>query len=137
MVLLMLAALVRASTAGTPPDVWICDNQIEVWCVADGCDVRDQDETTPLSVTADRAGALSVCAYSGCWDASAAVAASAGRILWTAEDAPFSSPSSGASGTDLTVLIVEKEGVGFVRAGGLATPLLCQRRAPSLDSTRR
>ena len=130
--ILIAALLARASTAGTPVDAWACDNQIEVWCVADGCDVKDQDETTPMSIVADRTGALSVCAYSGCWEAQANVADFAGRLVWTAENASFSSVPGGSFAADLTLLIMESDGVGFVRAGGFATPLLCQRRAPGL-----
>jgi hypothetical protein len=29
--------------------------------------------------------------------------------------------------SDVTLLIFQSDGVGFVRAGGLATPLLCER----------
>ena len=126
-----LAAMMSASPAEIPPDAWSCDNQIEVWCTGDGCAAAKQDETTPLDIWASRDGRFAVCAYTGCWEGTTELAEARGRLLWAADDVPFSTSENGARG-DVTLVIVEKEGVGFVRAGGIATPLLCTRAAPDL-----
>ncbi len=121
-----LAALLGATREGAPPDAWRCRNQVEVWCAADGCAAANPDEFTPIDVSAKADGELSICAYTGCWTGKAKVARADGRWLWAGDGFPFSSSAEGEK-TDVTLVIVAKDGVGFVRAGGLATPVLCAR----------
>ena len=123
---IVLAAILGASREGAPPDAWRCRNQVEVWCAADGCAATNPDEFTPMDVTAKADGDLSVCAYSGCWTGKAKVARAGGRWLWAGDGFSFSSSAEGEK-TDVTLVIVARDGVGFVRAGGLATPVLCTR----------
>lgn len=134
MLLIALAALLRASPSELPADGWNCRNQLEVWCAADGCAAAPPNEFTPMDINASaghmgRKGRLEVCAYSGCWTARATAVRASGRLLWAADAAPFSTRPDDAMTADVTLLIVEKDGVGFVRVGGLATPLLCVRAA--------
>lgn len=128
----MIAATLLLLAAGAPAEIWRCRNQVEVWCAADGCAAAPEAETTPMDVTADPEGPVSVCAYTGCWEGADPPVQRAGRVLWTLDGAAFSSQPNGA-GVEITLLIIEKEGVGFVRAGGLATPLLCERAARVSD----
>jgi hypothetical protein len=123
----MLAALMfGASKSEIPPESWNRRNQIEVWCAADGCASTAPDAFTPMDIWAAANGDLSVCAYSGCWRGRAAASAADGRLLWSGDALQFESAVEGAAG-DVTLLILVKDGVGFVRAGGLATPVLCAR----------
>lgn len=134
MFMLLVAALLSSSKSEIPADSWICANDIEVWCAVDGCAAKAADETTPMAISASRSGEFAVCAYTGCWEGKTVLAETSGRLLWAADDLPFSTQPDGF-GADVSLLIVEKEGVGFVRVGAIASPLLCQRRAPdgSLD----
>ena len=134
---LLFAALLTASKSEIPPDIWDCANDVEVWCTVDGCAAQPEGEMTPMSITASRDGAFSVCAYTGCWEGKADLINQAGRLLWSGDKAPFSTKPEGGFEADITLLIIEKEGVGFVRAGGIASPLLCTRRALSVTSTDR
>jgi len=77
-------------------------------------------------VHVEAGGRFSVCAYSGCWEGKARVHRQDGRLLLTAEGVPFSS-GDGQTATDITLLIIPGDDTGFVRAGGLATPLTCRR----------
>ena len=121
-----------ASKSGTPAPVpaeeieWECTNQVEVWCDEEGCSARPDGEFTPMSITATEDGALEVCAYTGCWQGGGVMVEQSSRLLWTASKAPFSS-SPEQEGVDLTLLIDRHDGVGFVRAGGIATPLQCNQ----------
>ena len=133
MLMLVLAALLSSSKSEIPPDVWDCANDVEVWCSVDGCAAQPEGESTPMSITARRDGAFSVCAYTGCWEAETTVAESNGRLLWAADSAAFSTNPDGFF-ADITLLIIEKDGVGFVRAGGIASPLLCTRRPVDAES---
>jgi hypothetical protein len=123
----MIAALMfRASLSEVPAESWNCRNQIEVWCAADGCAATPADESTPMDIWASAAGEISACAYSGCWEGKAATMAADGRLLWIGDSLPFVSAVEGAAG-DVTLLILAADGVGFIRAGGIATPVLCRR----------
>jgi len=130
MIELAAALLLGASRAEIPPESWNCRNQIEVWCAADGCAATPPDESTPMDIWAslgeEGSGTISACAYSGCWEGRAAVSAASGRLLWIGDNLPFASALEGAAG-DVTLLILASDGVGFVRAGGIATPVLCHR----------
>lgn len=126
MIEILAALMLGASRKEVPPEAWSCRNQIEVWCAADGCAATPPGEFTPIDVFATAAGELSVCAYSGCWQGAATLGGAAGRLLWIGENLPFVSAIEGAAG-DVTLLILAEDGVGFVRAGGLATPVLCAR----------
>lgn len=120
------ALMLAASRDEVPPESWNCRNQVEVWCAADGCAATPPGESTPMDIWASADGPISVCAYSGCWEGKAAASASAGRLVWIGDDLPFKSAVEGASG-DVTLLILAGDGVGFVRVGGIATPVLCAR----------
>lgn len=123
---LLVLAFLGATREGMPADAWSCRNQVEVWCAADGCAATNSDEFTPMDITASANGDLSVCAYTGCWSGKARVARAEGRWLWAGDGLPFSTSADGAT-ADVTLVIVARDGVGFVRAGGLATPVLCTR----------
>lgn len=119
------AAALVFGASGTLPESWNCRNQIEVWCAADGCRVTPADAFTPLDIWASEDGDLSVCAYSGCWSGRASPSRRAGRLTWSSDELPHSSTDGAAE--EVTLLILAKDGVGFVRARGLATPVLCAR----------
>lgn len=129
MIALLLAALLSASKSEIPPDIWRCANNLEVWCTVDSCAAKDEDETTPMDVWLSADGRFSICAYTGCWEGDGVVTNTAGRSLWVADDIEFSSGSGGFS-ADVSVLMIEREGVGFVRVGAIATPMLCRRARP-------
>ena len=50
-----------------------------------------------------------------------------GRLVWAADGVPFS--TNEAATADISLMIVARDGVGFVRVGAIASPLLCRRRA--------
>ena len=122
------SAIVAGTTASIPPDRWRCANQVEVWCTVDSCSAKRESETTPMGVEAFADGRFSVCAYTGCWEGKATMRAADGRVFWAANDVAFS--SNDAASADVSIFIVQKEGVGFVRVGALATPMLCRSAGP-------
>jgi hypothetical protein len=128
---LLLAAFLSASKSEVPPDRWVCANDIEVWCTVDSCAAKPESATTPMAISARRDGRFSVCAYTGCWEGTRAPANVGGRLVWAADAVPFS--TNDAATADVSLMIVAKDGVGFVRVGAIASPLLCRSAAPSLD----
>ena len=128
-IFLALVALFGSSPKEIPTEIWRCSNQVEVWCAADGCAATAEGEMTPMDITASADGRLSVCAYTGCWEGEAAYAATNGRLVWAGDALTFSTAPEGGE-SDATLLIIARDGVGFVRAGGLASPVLCARSRP-------
>ncbi|MEM9014241.1 MAG: hypothetical protein AAGB02_03945 [Pseudomonadota bacterium] len=130
MIVLAILSLLTASRSEIPADIWACSNDLEVWCTVDSCAAKLPEETTPMSITAARNGAIQACAYTGCWEGAATVSENMGRIVWAANDLPFSSRPEGGFEADISLLIVEEDGVGFIRVGGIASPVLCVRKEP-------
>ena len=119
------ALMLIASTKGLPPpESWRCRNEVEVWCDETGCSAKTGDEVMPMDISASSEGDISVCAYTGCWEGRADYSEAAGRLLWRGDRLPFVSAIEGA----VTLLVMRPDGVGFVRAGGLASPLTCRRK---------
>ncbi len=128
---LLLAVLLSSSRSEVPPDAWVCANDIEVWCTVDSCAAKSESETTPMGISARGDGRFSICAYTGCWEGKTRPINAAGRLLWVADDVAFS--TNDAATADVSLMIVARDGVGFVRVGAIASPLLCRRAPPRLD----
>ncbi len=121
-----LVFLAAGARAAIPVEAWRCTNDVEVWCSDEGCAAKPEAETTPMAVSAHRNGAFSVCAYTGCWEGKARIADIAGRIVWAADDVAFSTRPDGLR-AGVSLMIIEADGVGFVRVGAIASPLRCLR----------
>lgn len=125
MVFLGLAA---AAVPAVPPESWSCSNPVEVSCSGEECMTAEPGGFTPMSVSMSAGGGFSVCAYTGCWEGAGPPLRLNGRLLWTGDGLAFStSPDSGMK-ADVTLLLIEAERIGFVRAAGFASPLLCEPR---------
>jgi hypothetical protein len=125
MQVLAIAALFAGGLFSGEPDVWRCRNDIEIWCAQSGCRAAPEGAFTPLDVELRRRRGFTLCAYTGCWESKAPARRISGRLVWTANAAPFSTARAGEMATDVTIVYFPDEGVGFVRAGGLATPVIC------------
>lgn len=120
-----MIAIAAAALAAATPQGWTCRNVVEVACNETDCRTAPPGDFTPMDISAGPNG-LSVCAYSGCWEARAKPLARRGRLLWAAS-AAFSTAPEPKAQEEVTLLIIEKDGAGFVRVGGFSTPLLCRR----------
>ena len=105
---------------------WNCRNQVEIWCAADGCAAAA--DFTPMDVTASTTGRVSACAYSGCWEGDARREENAQAHVWTADRLNWTGVPAGGYVDDVALLIMKRDGVGFIRIGGFANPLICERR---------
>lgn len=128
---LLFAALLSGSKSEIPPDRWACANDIEVWCTVDSCAAKPESETTPMAIAARADGKVTVCAYTGCWETQTNMVNANGRLVWAADQVPFS--TNDAATANVSLMIVAKDGVGFVRVGAIASPVLCRRAGPSPD----
>ena len=109
--------------------VWSCRNPVEIACADKTCTAAAADSFTPMDISAGIGGRLSVCAYSGCWEARAKPRRQSGRLVFIADKARFSTAESDDARTDLTLVIDTRDGTGFVMAAGFANPSVCAANA--------
>ncbi len=112
----------------SPTESWQCRNDLEVRCGKDGCEATAGDGFTPMSVSVDDSGAMSVCAYSGCWEGVGEVVKSEDFLVLIGHRLEFSTAQDKESGkADILVAIDRADGVATLKALDFAHPLLCQR----------
>lgn len=117
-----------AASAGHGTASWQCTNDLEVRCGGGTCEVETADAFTPMSVTVDDSGAISVCAYSGCWEGTGEVFESGEFLVLAGQDLEFStSRDSPSSRADIAIAIDRADGVATLKAAEFAHPLLCER----------
>ncbi len=118
---------------------WSCTNDLEVSCNDGACEAEAGDGFTPMSVDLDGSGALSVCAYSGCWEGAAEVLETAEFLVLVGHALEFSTArGSDSARADIVVAIDRTDGVGTLKAGEFAQPLLCEparRASPNAATT--
>ena len=98
-----------------------CKNDIEIQCTSTGCK-SEAANFTPLSVSFDMTGALSVCAYTGCWEGRAKVMSDENFILLNAQNLKFSTSDETQN---ITLALDFSDNVAILKAGSFAQPLLC------------
>ena len=112
------------------PDSWHCRNDLEIRCGEGVCTAEADDGFTPMSVSIDASGGLSVCAYSGCWEGSGEVKRDGSFLVVTGRDLAFSTaPGVASAREDVLVAVDLTDSVAILKAGEFAHPLSCERRS--------
>lgn len=115
-----------ALSSTAPTARWQCRNDLEISCDTEHCETSDS--FTPMSVTVDDAGSMSVCAYTGCWEGTGTVVQSERFVVLTGHDLPFSTaPDAAESQADIVIAIDKQDHVAILKAGSFAQPLLCEQ----------
>ncbi len=116
----------QSADNAAPATNWQCRNDVEVSCNAEGCEA--EDSFTAMDVRVDETGAMSVCAYSGCWEGTGTVVNSEAFIVLTGHNLPFSTaPDLEDSKEDIVIAIDRADQVAILKAGAYAHPLLCEQ----------
>lgn len=112
---------------------WSCrNNDLEITCndgkcEAAGCDCDDGNGFTPMQVSVADSGAMSICAYSGCWEGSGNVTITDDFFVILGEDLVFSTaPDSEGSGQSIALAIDRNDSIGILKAGSFAHPVTCE-----------
>lgn len=113
----------------TPPtESWHCQNDLEVRCTSEHCEVQEADSYTPMGINFDDSGSMSVCAYTGCWEGDGTVVKSNDFLILTGDGLKFSTaPDSADMSTDIVIVLDRSDNVAIVKAGTFAHPLLCEQ----------
>jgi len=124
---LLIACTVVALTvsAAARAEEWSCRNiNAEISCDAQGCDVTAPDGFTPMELTVTSGGAVSLCAYTGCWSGGATGLLRVGHYLTAVGLQLDWSGPSGAPG-NVVATIDTKANVATVLSGRFAHPMTC------------
>ena len=127
---LSLILLLAFWMAPTPTESWQCRNDLEIRCSAGNCEAEREGDFTPVSVTFDAAGAMRVCAYSGCWEGNGTVVKSGDFVILTGQNLTFSTaPESAEMKESIVITLDRADRVAVLKAGAFAHPLLCEQGA--------
>ena len=120
--LLTVASTTYAATA-VESSGWNCRNtDLEVRCSDKKCEVAANH--TPMDVHVSES-AMSICAYSGCWEGAPSATMTAGSfVTFTGIALPFSTGSVGVANVSVTVNTASKVAMIMVE-GMFASPALC------------
>ena len=114
-------------TAAVSTTGWQCRNDLEISCDAEACE--QQDGFTPMDVHVDDAGAMSVCAYSGCWEGTGTVVKSEPFIVFTGHNLAFSAAPDSEDGKENIIIVLDTaDQVAILKAGAFAHPLRCEKK---------
>lgn len=122
----MCAFLVGCASQPINAMEWSCRNMsVEISCQGQNCTVALPGDYTPMELTFDSSGGLSLCAYSGCWSGKAADISSAGNYFSiTALGLPWSG-KDGAS-ADISATINTQTGIATLLTPDFAHPMSCK-----------
>lgn len=118
-----VATMVFSATAQA--EEWTCRNEeAEISCDARACDVTTAGGFTPMELTVNSSGAVSLCAYSGCWTGQAAGMLRVGKYLTAVGLQLDWSGVTGEPG-DVVASIDTQGNIATVLAGSFAHPMTC------------
>mgnify|MGYP001557348177 CR=1 FL=1 len=107
---------------------WSCTNDVEVMCSNKGCGVGQGEDFTPVDVTLNNDGRMSVCAYTGCWDGKGSVLNEGSFIIYTGKNFKFSTASNSENSEDIVVVIDKRDNVAVMKNSVFSQPLICIKR---------
>lgn len=123
-----LIVLLAFLPANTVADTWNCTNTIEIRCDSDGCEAEKNDAFTPMSVSFNETGKMSVCAYSGCWEGSGEVFKDGDFLVLTGTNLKFSTASDDSMNQNILIALDKDDNIAVLKAGGFSHPLVCKEK---------
>ena len=115
--LLSLCTVITAYAKG-----WHCENKnFEANCSGGKCQVSTS--FTPMSISVSDKGNFSACAYSGCWEGKVSVQQSAGFLIYTAKNLPFSSADNSSN---VLLAIDISDNIGTIKVSSFVMPVQCR-----------
>ncbi|NNE98294.1 MAG: hypothetical protein HKN25_04655, partial [Pyrinomonadaceae bacterium] len=106
---------------------WECRNDLEIRCADGNCKTQEKGSSTPMSVSFDDSGMMSVCAYSGCWEGKGNVFRSGDFLSLAGHGLKFStSPERAEMNRDISITLDRKDNVAMLKAGEFAHPMVCK-----------
>jgi hypothetical protein len=110
---------------------WQCRNDMEIRCTLGKCEVEAKSGFTPMSVSFDDSGSMSICAYSGCWEGTGKVFKSGDFIMLAGHN--LKSSTSPDNAEKISISLDRKDNVAVLKAGVFAHPLNCNASEQRAD----
>jgi hypothetical protein len=122
--MVLAVVLVLLPTIALPSE-WNCRNEdTEIRCDSGKCEVIQ--EFTPLSINMDTEGAMTICAYSGCWKGAGKVFQDSDHVILSGHKLKWSGTNPGSA--DFIVAIDSRDNIGFLKGEGFAIPIVCKKK---------
>ncbi len=104
---------------------WNCRNHdLEIRCNSSKCETSNG--FTPFDISINISGALSICAYSGCWKGKGKVMKSGNHFLISGTKLKWAGTNTGTA--NFIVAVDTRDKVGFVKGEGFAMPTTCTQQ---------
>ena len=103
---------------------WHCTNQdLEIHCDSKKCEISES--FTPMSVSVNINGNMTVCAYSGCFEGKGKVLKNKNHVFFSGFDLKFSTSNSDEMTADFLIGLDKVDKVAMVKGFGYAMPMIC------------
>ena len=110
---------------------WQCRNDLEISCASGNCKAKTKSGFTPMSVSFNDMGKMSVCAYSGCWRGVGEVFRNSNFITLIGNDLKFSTSNNAKKvGQRIAITLDKKDNIAVLKVGAFAHPLICESKLP-------
>jgi hypothetical protein len=127
--ILILSILFAVTSQGKS---WECRNDMEITCSNGKCEAKIADGFTPMSVSFDDSGKMSVCAYTGCWEGTGKVAKDGDFLMLSGQNLKFS--TSADMNQNIAITLDRSDNIAMLKAGGFAHPLVCKTGGQNVDT---
>jgi hypothetical protein len=115
-------------------ETWQCRNDVQIVCTGGKCEAETKDAFTPMSVSFDDTGMMSVCAYTGCWEGTGEVSKKNNFMMLSGENLKFSTSDSKDMYEHIAITLDRRDNVAMLKAGEFAHPLLCEKKVQKSDT---
>lgn len=106
-------------------ETWSCKNDMEIHCQHGACEASRN--FTPMDITLNTKGTISICAYTGCWEGKADITQNGRYLVFIGHNLPFSSSPTKENGQSALVSIDRMDSVGIVKVASFTQPLICSK----------
>jgi len=108
---------------------WNCrNNEMEVTCSSEKCELAEAGTFTPMSVSFTDKGKMEVCYYTGCWEGVGKVFSNKNHMIISGYALKLSSGTGGmALGAEFLIALDTKDNVSLIKINGYAMPMPCEK----------
>lgn len=126
--LIAFSALISGNAIAGPV-AWECANTFESQCSNAACSVdTEKGSFTPMDVSFNKDGGISICLYSGCWSGHGLVLSQSPFVVLIANDLQWSLAETRRAGSALIALNISDK-TASVQVDGFVQPLLCTEKS--------
>lgn len=126
----LILSILFAATAQA--ESWECRNDLEITCSNGKCEAKTDGGFTPMSVSFDDSGKMSVCAYTGCWEGTGKVFKHSNFLMLSGQDLKFS--TSADMNQNIAITLDRSDNIATLKAGGFTHPLACKMGKQNTDT---